>query len=58
MFDTNRKKWKDECINELKERGFGSIIEICDDGRVLLPGSVYLTDGIVTPWKDSVYFTE
>jgi len=56
MFSTNYKKWKQECVHELKEKGFARAVEICEDGRVLLPGSTYLTDPIVTPWKESIFY--
>ena len=60
-FDEQYKKWQEECIRELQEQRHDVTmedIEICEDGQIHFKGNFYITDSIVTPWKDSEFYVE
>ena len=61
MFWQNYTKWTNECIDELNNQGYDvteNEVEVCDDGCVHFRGSFHITDPMVTPWKDSIFYVE
>lgn len=51
--------WKKKCIEELQELGYNikaKDVEICEDGCIHFKGNFYLTDKLVTAWKDSEFY--
>lgn len=55
------EKWQEKCLQELQEQGHDvtmDSVEICEDGQIHFRGDFYLTDPLVTPWKDSEFYVD
>lgn len=60
-FWANYAHWQQNCLEELRTLGYqvnSENVEICEDGSVHFKGNFYLTDPLVTPWKNSQYYDE
>lgn len=61
-FDKSYEEWKDSAYEEFRNSEFYNgekfnDIEICENGTVHLNFFNYINN-VVTPWKDSDYYTE